>query len=357
MNKISKDWFIISFCNSCCTSTATYIPKMLDNFTKLVKLTAVTVLVVSLPFYVRFLIISHPLPSDIEIVHVTYNDIGLEVYKVLNNSHTRSCKHVTGRRILLTFGNHHKYLEMARNACKIHLHQKGIDSCYIANMQFLDDKFKEQNFEIFKIQRGAGRWIWKPHLIMKFLTEFAEEDDNVFYIDADYGLVHPIESVICIQHTLKQDIVIFSQYQVERMWTRGDVFILMNLEKEKIEQMANSVQIHAAFVLFRKTHRSLALLAEWMTYAQDSRLITNNDTGLNLKPNYFEFKNSRNDQTILSLLCKRWKIPLWPSPYFEWQRPRGQYGNGTLFYPYERIDAYRFYPQWPILQPINLLLK
>lgn len=39
------------------------------------------------------------------------------------------------------------------------------------------------NHELMSYKRGGGYWLWKPYIILKTLTELAEEDDIVVYSD------------------------------------------------------------------------------------------------------------------------------------------------------------------------------
>lgn len=54
-------------------------------------------------------------------------------------------------------------------------------------------------------------------------------------------------------------------------------------------------------------------MSEWLAYAQDSRLITDSENTFGFE-NYPNFRHHRHDQTILSLLAKKWKLKLFPDP-------------------------------------------
>jgi len=53
---------------------------------------------------------------------------------------------------------------------------------------------------------------------------------------------------------------------------------------------------------------SLRFIGEWLTYNQDHRIAT--DLPTSIHPNDPIFTENRHDQTILSLLCKKWGIPM-----------------------------------------------
>jgi len=70
----------------------------------------------------------------------------------------------------------------------------------------------------------------------------------------------------------------------------------------------NTPQVWGGLILLRKEFNPLRFIGEWLTYAQDDRIITDS-------PNVFSsndaiFKEHRHDQSILSLLCKKWGIQM-----------------------------------------------
>ena len=62
----------------------------------------------------------------------------------------------------------------------------------------------------------------------------------------------------------------------------------------------------------------MAFVSQWLTYAQDSRAITDDDNVLG-SSNYPDFRGHRHDQSILSLLAKKWGLTVYPDPS-QWGR-------------------------------------
>jgi hypothetical protein len=54
-------------------------------------------------------------------------------------------------------------------------------------------------------------------------------------------------------------------------------------------------------------------VSEWLTYAQDSRAITDDNNVLG-STNYPDFRDHRHDQAILSILAKKWNFTVYPDP-------------------------------------------
>ena len=88
---------------------------------------------------------------------------------------------------------------------------------------------------------------------------------------------------------------------LEKIWSKRDAFILMNCDNEKF---ANTPKFLASYMLFKKTPHTVALIDEYLMYAQDPRIITDIPNRMG-KDNYPGFRDNRHDQTIWSLLCKK----------------------------------------------------
>ncbi len=91
-------------------------------------------------------------------------------------------------------------------------------------------------------------------------------------------------------------------------------------------------QIKGGFSLWRKTNFSLRLVDEWLFWAQDERIITDmpNQCG---KENYPGFIEHRHDQSIWSILCRRYQLEEFVSPpktFFMYDR--NSYYNPVGFY-------------------------
>ena len=158
--------------------------------------------------------------------------------------------------------------------------------------------FKEQHEEIFKIKRGAGLWLWKPFLILKTLIEFAVDDDIVFYSDGGAFMIRNISFII--KSMGDSDIWVSDIPFKEKQFTKEDAFHLMNTETINRE----SPQIQASFLCFRKSGTSVAFVREWLKLCCDINLLHPSNLNPGLE-NGNSFIAHREDQSILSLLCKK----------------------------------------------------
>jgi hypothetical protein len=188
----------------------------------------------------------------------------------------------------------------------------GFDTAKIYTMDDIDNDFKKKNNFILSQKRGSGYWLWKPYIILKKLLEI-EEGDILCYNDSKYlwlTNVRVFENDILIG----RNIGVYSNKPndgkyVEKHLTKYDAFVLMNIPNNEVgERIKNSNQVWGGFILLRKSFNPIRFIGEWLTYTQDARIATDSNSifGKN-DPNFYE---NRHDQTILSLLCKKWGIPM-----------------------------------------------
>ena len=64
-------------------------------------------------------------------------------------------------------------------------------------------------------------------------------------------------------------------------------------------------------MVVKKSLASMNFVSEWLSYAQDSRAITDDDNILS-SISYPGFRSHRHDQAILSLLVKKWGLTVYP---------------------------------------------
>jgi len=103
----------------------------------------------------------------------------------------------------------------------------------------------------------------------------------------------------------------------ELEYSKRDAFTLMG-----VEAAYNTTQAWCGFVAVRVGFHSVRYLSEWLTYAQDARIIS--DAASVLGPEQPGFRENRHDQTVCSLLRLKWQLPLRHlrlGPIRNWQHP------------------------------------
>jgi hypothetical protein len=168
-------------------------------------------------------------------------------------------------------------------------------------------ELREKLPEHFNAGRGFGYWVWKPYLLLKTMKEKMVDNDTIFYIDSTTNFITSPEKILEI--TQNDDIVLFSSCYVNNGWTRYDTFYLMDCLGEKY---VNGEHSHGAFMVFKKTKKSLSFLEEFLNNCSNYQIISDasNKYGVNFK----EFKDHRHDQSILSLMAIKHGIQLHRDP-------------------------------------------
>ena len=192
----------------------------------------------------------------------------------------------------------------------------GFDKVISYGRKDIDDTFYQKNKLILDSSRGAGHWLWKPYIILKTL-ENANDEDIIFYCDSGSYFIDSMTPLFNLLES--QSIIPFLlDAHLEKIWTKRDAFILMGIDDQKY---FDTPQRMGGFQLIRKNSFSLNFYREYLTFAQNLQIITDipNQCG---KPNYLGFKDHRHDQSIFSLLTKKYDLKAF--------RDLSQWGNHLI---------------------------
>ena len=106
----------------------------------------------------------------------------------------------------------------------------------------------------------------------------------------------------------------------DNVWTKRDAFILLGVD---IQEMKNTVIRKATYSCYQKNPDSIHFVTEWLYHSMDERAISDMEPSIGVEIN--EFVENRHDQSIMSLLSKKYGIPAFSEP--------SQYGRGdSLIY-------------------------
>lgn len=204
------------------------------------------------------------------------------------------------------------HMSFAEDNVRSALQVGGFDTAKIYTMDDIDDCYKLKNSHFFKHKRLAGYAVWKPYIILKRLLEI-DEQDILCYNDSKYRW---LTNVRTLENNILtgRNIGVYknkpnSGTHIEKQWTKNDALVLMNIPKNEFrENVKNTYQAWSGFILLRKSFNPVRFIGEWLTYNQDFRIAS--DSPSVFGPNDETFVENRHDQTILSLLCKKWGIPM-----------------------------------------------
>lgn len=207
------------------------------------------------------------------------------------------------KKILINYANK-KYYHAQQKNTQTGKEVAKFDEVISYDVSKIDSVFYEKNKQILDQPRGAGYWLWKPYFIHKTLQNM-NEGDLLFYSDSGAHFLCGIESLYDKLNNLNK-ILLFTleDFHTHKKWTKRDCFYYMDLDNEPFLSIN---QILASFVVCIKTKSNIQFFEEWLKYAQDPRIITDEPNVCGL-PNYPEFKDHRHDQSILSLLGRKHNI-------------------------------------------------
>jgi hypothetical protein len=194
------------------------------------------------------------------------------------------------------------------------------DDIWIRNQK----SFYEKNKFILSQKRGNGYWLWKPFIILNALKQL-KDGEVLIHIDAGTKFVNSPDELIKILDK-KEIILFYNNGNLNSTWTKRDCFYYMNCDTAEYHKKS---QVVAGYLALRKTKFVVDMLEEWLHYAQDERIITDNENICGL-PNYPEFKDHRHDQSILTNLAIKYNIELFRDP--------SQWGNKYKFGKY-RVEG------------------
>lgn len=176
------------------------------------------------------------------------------------------------------------------------------------NFDSIDDDFKTKNKKIFHEHKGNGYWLWKPYIILKTLEKI-DYGDLIFYTDVDIHILKDIDEIVGMLPDTKYGMFAFQMAKVlsVRNWTKRDCLILMDMDDEKYY---DKIQMMAGVQLMIKNDFTINFCKEWLEYAEDHRIIS--DDKSELGEEFSSFKEHRHDQSIFSLLVYKHGIDIIP---------------------------------------------
>lgn len=251
------------------------------------------------------------------------------------------------KRIFITFGDD-KFAESRDYAAKMAKRWGGFDKVIVYTPNDIDEDFKKEHEDIFCIKRGYGLWLWKPYLIYKTLNEEAKDGDMLFYGD---GGAFFMRSIRYIEKSLGDDDIWVSCVPLcEWQFTKADAFELLSCKDVDYKMTA---QAQGGFLYIRKTQDSMSFIKKWLDACCDLRLLHPDNIALGLE-NPVGFHGHREDQSILSLLCKKHGIKLHQDPTQFGKYPERYWVKGFDKAPYM---GKREYPVSIILHRSRTILK
>ena len=180
-------------------------------------------------------------------------------------------------------------------------------------------------------KRGYGYWMWKPYLIKKIFNEI-EYGDIINYLDIGCHIVKENYSkfieysnfikkkdkwILPFQYhsnfDYKNKKIIFPT-RLEKEYTKGD--LLHYFEVYDNNSIIETPQFWAGCFFLKKTETSINFLNEWIEVFEKRFDLIDDTTSKT--SNHKDFIENRHDQSVYSLLCKKYKLESFSAFECDW---------------------------------------
>jgi hypothetical protein len=155
-------------------------------------------------------------------------------------------------------------------------------------------------------ERGAGYWLWKPHIIAIELITNLNDGDILIYADAGVEVINNVRHII---DRMDEDFFFFSNGHRQVEWCKMDAFVVSEVEPNFEDR-----QVQASVIFMKKTPKVLHFIGEWLNLCEVPGLI---DDSPSLAPNWPTFREHRHDQALLTCMQIKhgYKLHWWPAHY------------------------------------------
>lgn len=209
------------------------------------------------------------------------------------------------------------FFDAQRFGAKSALEIGGFDTAHCFNPSHIDSQFYSKHQAILNQPRGAGYWLWKPYVIRKTM-DLVDDGDLIMYCDSASHFIRSAQPLFELFSKYQQDLIPFDLHLSEHQWTKRDAFITLDCDTE---EYSNSSQRLASFILLKKSVFSKKFIDTYLQYCCNPAILTDGENVLG-KPNYPDFQQHRHDQSIFSLLSKKFGLPAYRDP--------SQWGNSRI---------------------------
>ncbi len=201
------------------------------------------------------------------------------------------------KKVVVNYANN-KYRETQAYNTFTALKKGQADEVFQYSEREIDNNFYDKNKKILSEKRGNGLWLWKPYFIKKTLEKL-DYGDIIFYTDSGSYFTGKINKVL--DKVSDFDIICFDIPLIEEQFTKKIVFEKMDCNSSKYRK---TNQIIATYFIIKKTKFTEKFINEWLELCTDYELIAPSDN----KNEDEKFIAHREDQSIFSLLCKKYDI-------------------------------------------------
>lgn len=182
----------------------------------------------------------------------------------------------------------------------------------ILNKRTIRDYCMEHSLQGFKHRAKHYYWVWKPLVIHETMRK-CKDGDVVVYLDS--GICPEAKMDKFVKAAKERNVVGLYGYPdappphgtglrffTEKNWTKRDLFIKLDMDAPKY---TDTPQVGSGWQAYLVNDTSRAFIKEFVKLAIDPHMITDSPS---IVENYEGFREHRHDQSIFSLLMKKYKI-------------------------------------------------
>lgn len=255
-------------------------------------------------------------------------------------------------KIFVTFSNE-TYLSARRLNIWTAKNIAGFDKVFSLSPSDIEDDFVKKNSRILSYSKGSGLWLWKPWAV-KYALDRANVGDYVFYDDAACFWIRKVDNII---KKMDQDVWICDISLLEEQFTKPSLFRYMECDTDEYKKTR---QRPAVYLGLRKSALSVKIVNEWLDYCQKEDCISP-ETEMDIEEGMgVGFISHREDQSILSLLTKKYHINAHHNPSLSGLHPEYERFNNAIYVPTSHKKEYPIcvvHHRKPKINAIMLLRK
>ncbi|CAB4026859.1 Hypothetical predicted protein [Paramuricea clavata] len=216
-----------------------------------------------------------------------------------------SARTIPARKYLVTYGQN--CCEMSKKrAVNQGIDVGKVDYAEALDLSHLSLPFQISHQNLLRHRKGAGYWLWKSYIILKTLLTKLNDGDLLLYHDSGSYFVKDMGPLFKICMEAKPSVLTIHQPYEESMYSKRDAFILMGMDEPRVYQKKQTQRL-SGLMVYMKSCSTIQFAMEYLAYSADRRIVSD-DKNVMGKSNFEGFIGNRHDQTVLSLLSKKWGI-------------------------------------------------
>lgn len=196
----------------------------------------------------------------------------------------------------------------------------GFDKVIEYSPNDLNEDFINNNKEAFVVGNSrVGKYgLWRPFIVLNTLEQM-EYGDYMMYCDSGAYYTKSVQGLVKRMNRDNIDIMLFEvEGNIEKAYTKRDIFTYLNCDNCSI---TDTVQRCSTYFLVKKTARSVQFFKEYYQLSLEAPFLFTDEKNRMGLDNYPEFVDTRHNQSVLSVLSKKYSLPAY--------RDISQWGNGT----------------------------